>query len=154
MKLVLLCGSPGVGKLTVAKELQKITGFRFLHNHLVADAVVSIFDYGNPAAKELNASIKLSLYKVAAIGGVNGVISTFTHYNDNQTQDFLWQCTSLIKKYKGEICCVKLSCDFKTLKKRIKSRSRANTKKIRSVAKLKRVLASNTSLQGEDYLHR
>ncbi len=37
--LVYLYGPPAVGKLTVATELQRLTGFRLFHNHLTVDAL-------------------------------------------------------------------------------------------------------------------
>lgn len=43
MKLVLLHGPPAVGKLTVAKELSKLTGIPLFHNHLTRDMVEGIY---------------------------------------------------------------------------------------------------------------
>lgn len=37
MEFVLLYGPPAIGKLTIAKELQKLKGYKLLHNHLVVD---------------------------------------------------------------------------------------------------------------------
>ena len=37
MKLIFLHGLPGVGKLTVAREFAKLTGFKVFHNHLAVD---------------------------------------------------------------------------------------------------------------------
>ena len=34
MKLLFIHGSPAVGKLTVANEIAKLTGFKVFHNHL------------------------------------------------------------------------------------------------------------------------
>ena len=33
MKTVYIYGAPGAGKLTVGKELSRLTGFSLLHNH-------------------------------------------------------------------------------------------------------------------------
>lgn len=45
MKLIFIYGQPAVGKLTVAKELEKITGYKILHNHLFVDLVRSVFEF-------------------------------------------------------------------------------------------------------------
>ncbi len=37
MQLVYLYGPPGVGKLTVARELVALTGFKLFHNHLAVN---------------------------------------------------------------------------------------------------------------------
>ncbi|MBD0327065.1 MAG: AAA family ATPase, partial [Pyrinomonadaceae bacterium] len=47
MKLIFLHGLPGVGKLTVARELAKLTGFKVFHNHLAVDLVESLFEFGS-----------------------------------------------------------------------------------------------------------
>jgi len=39
MRLVYLYGPPGVGKLTVARELVALTGLKLLHNHLTVNLV-------------------------------------------------------------------------------------------------------------------
>ena len=47
MKLVLIHGAPAVGKLSVARELAKLTGFRLFHNHLTVDLVSAVFPFGS-----------------------------------------------------------------------------------------------------------
>ena len=66
MKLILIYGPPGVGKLSVAKELKQLTGFPVLHNHLVADLIWSIFNaYGAAHTKDLNSRIKMDVFEHA-----------------------------------------------------------------------------------------
>lgn len=45
MELVVIYGAPGVGKLTVARELARKTGYKLFHNHLTVDLVKSLFDF-------------------------------------------------------------------------------------------------------------
>lgn len=47
MKLILIYGSPAVGKLTTANEIAKLTGFKVFHNHLTIDAVKPVFEFGS-----------------------------------------------------------------------------------------------------------
>ena len=46
MKLVFLYGSPGVGKLTVAEALSRLTGYKVFHNHLTANIAHLLFEIG------------------------------------------------------------------------------------------------------------
>ncbi len=46
MKLVFIYGPPAVGKLTVATELVKLTGFKLFDNHVSIDFVKSVFEFG------------------------------------------------------------------------------------------------------------
>jgi cytidylate kinase len=47
MELVFIHGPAGSGKLTVARELSRMTGLRLFHNHLTVDAVTAVFDFGS-----------------------------------------------------------------------------------------------------------
>jgi tRNA uridine 5-carbamoylmethylation protein Kti12 len=46
MKLVFIYGPPAAGKLTVATELSRLTGFKLFHNHVSIQFVESLFEYG------------------------------------------------------------------------------------------------------------
>ncbi len=45
MRLIVLYGMPAMGKLTVAKELQKLCGYELFHNHLTVDLLLSTFEF-------------------------------------------------------------------------------------------------------------
>lgn len=46
MELIFIYGPAVVGKLTIGRELAKLTGFRLFHNHLTVDAIMAVFDFG------------------------------------------------------------------------------------------------------------
>ena len=48
MKLILLYGPPAVGKLTIAKEIARLTGFKLFHAHLTSDLVEAFFHAAPP----------------------------------------------------------------------------------------------------------
>jgi hypothetical protein len=75
MKLIVLHGPPGVGKLAVGQELQKLTGYRLFHNHLTVDMVASVFDFHSHAFRELRERFWLDVLGRAAEEGLPGVIS-------------------------------------------------------------------------------
>ena len=43
MKLVFIIGGSAVGKMTVGQELEKITGLRLFHNHMIIEPILQIF---------------------------------------------------------------------------------------------------------------
>ena len=45
MKAVVIIGSSAVGKMTVAQEVAKRTGFILFHNHMAIEPVLEIFEY-------------------------------------------------------------------------------------------------------------
>jgi hypothetical protein len=76
VKLVFLHGPPGVGKLTVGRELAAITGYGLFHNHLVVNALLAVFEFGSPAFVELREEIWLAVFERAGDAGVPGLIFT------------------------------------------------------------------------------
>ena len=76
MKLIFLHGAPAVGKLTVAEELARLTGFRLFHNHLTVDLVTSLFPFGSEPFIALREQIWLAAFREAAQDDVS-LIFTF-----------------------------------------------------------------------------
>lgn len=48
MNMIFIYGPPAVGKLTVAEELAKITGYKLFHNHLTQDLAREIYPEFGP----------------------------------------------------------------------------------------------------------
>ena len=76
MKLIFLHGAPAVGKLSVARELATLTGFRLFHNHLTVDLVGSLFPFGSEPFVNLREQIWLVAFQEAARNDVS-LIFTF-----------------------------------------------------------------------------
>jgi hypothetical protein len=81
MKLIFISGLPGVGKLTVAKEVSALTGYKLFHNHLVVDLLLSVFEFGTAQFVELRESIWLSVFEQACRAGLPGLVFTFNAEN-------------------------------------------------------------------------
>jgi hypothetical protein len=77
MKLIFIYGSPAVGKLTVAKELASITGYKIFHNHLTFDLASSLFDSFSKPFGVLCEELRLKTFEIAARCGLEGMIFTF-----------------------------------------------------------------------------
>src|SRR5215208_513243 len=77
MKLIFLHGLPGVGKLTVARELAKLTGYKVFHNHLAVDLVESLFEFGSRPFVELREEIWHTVFARAVSANLDGLIFTF-----------------------------------------------------------------------------
>ena len=45
--LVFIFGRAAAGKLTIARELSRLTGLPVFHNHLIVNAVVAVFPFGS-----------------------------------------------------------------------------------------------------------
>lgn len=147
MKLVIIYGPPSVGKLTVGKALAEATGFKLLHNHLVSDLVLSVFQRHTSIAMNLNAQIKNLIFETAAINKQKGIITTFLYDENKKNHIDNWckDCIELMDEYKVPVYLVRLSCDIETLKLRVVNPSRIGTRKITSAQELVRVINEENS---------
>src|SRR5438128_11279342 len=84
MKLILLYGPPAVGKLTIAKEIARLTGFKLFHVHLTADLVEPIFPRGTPSFPKLVWDIRYAVFAEAARANIDGLIFTMVYGRDRE----------------------------------------------------------------------
>lgn len=143
MNLVMLHGLPGVGKLTIARELAKQTGYRLFHNHLTVDLVASVFDFGTAPFIELRESIWLSVLGRAVAEQVPGVLFTFA-FERTVPEGFLPRLRTTVEQGGGRLYLVELTCDREELERRVESPSRAPFGKLRSVELMRRLIADGS----------
>jgi chloramphenicol 3-O-phosphotransferase len=131
MKLIFLYGAPGVGKLTVARELAKLTEFRLFHNHLTVDLVSSLFPFGTEPFVLLREQIWLSAFREAARQNVS-LIFTF---NPERTvrERFIQDTVDVIEAEGGKAVFVELTCSQLELERRLVNPSRSEFGKLRSL---------------------
>ena len=131
MKLVFLHGPPAVGKLTVARELWRLTGFSLFHNHLTVDLVSSLFPFGSESFVRLREQVWLAAFAEAARNDVS-LIFTF---NPERTvrERFIQDTLDVVAAAGGEVVFVELSCAEEELERRMADASRKEFGKLASV---------------------
>lgn len=132
MRLVLLYGLPGVGKLSVARELAALTGYRLFHNHLTVDLVTSVFDFGSEPFVDLREEIWLSVISRAVVEALPGLIFTFV-FERTVRDGFLERLIDAVEDHGGEVLLVELQCAPEELERRLADPGRAAFGKLRSV---------------------
>jgi len=142
MKLIVLYGLPGVGKLTVARELSKLTGARIFHNHLVVDLVNSVFEFGTEPFVELREAIWLAVFSKAVAAELDCLIFTFA-FDRTVQKSFIGKVRSIIEgNGHGEVLFVQLTCSPEELERRIADPSRKKFAKLNSVTQFRELQAS------------
>ncbi len=136
MNLVFIYGAPATGKLTVAIELAKLTGYKLFHNHLTVDLVTSLFDFNSEQAGKLSSKFRLEILEEAAKAKLQGVIFTYV-YAKGLDDPFVSEVVNTVKPHGGNVMFVLLTCKKEELLKRVENDSRKNYKKIHKVDKLK-----------------
>jgi len=132
MRLIFIFGLPATGKLTVAKELAALTGYKLFHNHLVVDLLLSTFDFGSQPFIELREQIWLSVFDQASRSDLPGLIFTFNPERSVRPQ-FVPQTIDLIRNSGHQIDFVELVCPIAELKTRINRPSRLKYRKLSSL---------------------
>lgn len=70
-KLLIIFGSPAVGKTTVGKILESNSDFKLFHNHMAMDGVMHLFGVGTPSEDKLSRIIREGVIREAAEVGIN-----------------------------------------------------------------------------------
>lgn len=130
MKLIFIHGAPAVGKLTVARELAALTGFRLFHNHLTVDLVSSLFPFGSESFIVLREQIWLAALTEAARQNLS-LIFTF---NPERTvrERFIQDAIEVVEAAGGRVVFVELTCGEDELERRMEDWSRKEFGKLAS----------------------
>lgn len=131
MKLIFLYGLPGTGKLTIARELAELTGYKLFHNHLTVDLLLSIFEFGSEPFVELRENIWLSVFDATA-ASLPALIFTFNPENSVR-QSFIEKTIHAVGSRAGEVLFVEVVCDPAELEKRMDTQDRRQHKKLVSL---------------------
>jgi hypothetical protein len=135
MNLIFIHGAPAVGKLTVARELARLTGFRLFHNHLTVDLLSAVFEFGSEPFVTLREQIWLSVFREAAQQKVS-LIFTF---NPEATvrEGFIQDAIETVESAGGKVIFVELHCSSEEAERRLENPSRGQFGKLRSVGQFK-----------------
>lgn len=142
MNFIFIYGPSAVGKLTVAKELAKITKYTLIDNHKTIDFITEYFPFGSASFIRLNDIIKASIYS-ELISKDSSFIVTYCFTGKEDDKQYISKLFREFRQRKIRICLVRLECPEKELLKRVRMDSRKETKKLTSRKKLKERLKRN-----------
>jgi len=113
MKYVWILGPPAVGKMTVGQELEKITGLKLFHNHMIMDIV----SYFSDAMKtgEGGRLTKLFIEKIleaVSEGDSYGLIYTsVSRFDSKSSWDYSMKLVNIFESRGADIYFVELEAD-------------------------------------------
>ena len=139
MKLVFLYGPAASGKLTIARELAKLTGFAVFHNHLIVDAVLAVFPFGSEPFAKLREQFWMATFAEAAARG-RSLVFTFAP-EASVAADFPQRVVALVTEAGGEVLFVRLAVSVAEQERRIANPSRSEFAKLKSVELLRELRA-------------
>lgn len=128
MRVVYLYGPPGVGKLTVARELVALTGFRLLHNHLTVNLVSTLFPYGTADFTRLLRQFRLTMMEEAVRANIDLVVTNVNTGSEDQ-RAFIQSLAEVVSAGGSMTAFVQLTCERDVWLTRIASESRLDERK-------------------------
>ena len=88
--LVIILGPPAVGKMSVGRQLARLTGFPLFHNHLSIEAVLPVFPFGSHPFKRLVSRFRNHMFEEVAASDLPGLIFTFVwSFDEPGSRDFV-----------------------------------------------------------------
>lgn len=154
MKLIFIWGPAASGKLTVARELSAQTGITLFHNHLVVDALLEKFHFGDPEFIRLREAMWMTVFDTAARAG-QSLVFTFQP-EPTVAAGFTDRVRAVIEEAGGEIRFVRLTVSRGEQERRIGSEARKEFRKLTSVELLRALhgdfAASEEAMPGADLL--
>lgn len=131
--VVLIYGPPASGKLTVAKELSKITPYKIFHNHQVNDLLRLFMSSENKNFWTYVHRLRYEILSILLKENVSPILTMV--YNSYYPENFKEYCR-IAKKNNAKIFFVQLRPSKKTLLQRVRGQSRKKYGKMKSVRKM------------------
>jgi len=129
MKLVFIYGPPASGKLTVATELSKLTGYKLFHNMLTVDLAQSVLDWNDENFGDLTTKYRLITFEEAAKAKVEGIVFTYAYF-PKVDDPFIKEVIETVEGQGGEVCFVQIYAEKEKLLERVDNDSRKKLKKL------------------------
>ena len=108
MHFVCVFGPPAVGKMTVGRELARLTGYKLLHNHMTVEPVLDIFPFGSPPFGRLVNEFRRRILEEAVAADLPGLVFTLVWGLEDE-RDRAWsRRTSTWWRPRGRVTFVEL----------------------------------------------
>jgi chloramphenicol 3-O-phosphotransferase len=135
MQLIFIWGGAASGKLTVAKELARLTSLPLFHNHLVVDALLERLPFGDPEFVRLREQMWMAGFETAA-SQERSLIFTFAP-EPTVLDGFTERVEALLERFDGKVRYVRLVLSEVEQERRIANESRTQFKKLVSLDMLR-----------------
>jgi hypothetical protein len=76
MDLLVIFGPSAVGKMTVGREIARLTGYKLFHNHMTVEPVLELFEFGSPSFVRLVSEFRTRVIEEACESDLPGLVFT------------------------------------------------------------------------------
>ncbi len=129
MNLIIICGPPASGKMSVGQALQKLTGYKLFYNHMSLELVNQFFDFGTPNFSNLDKKIRFDIFNEIANSDIDGLIFTMVWaFSEKEDEEYIDEIIEVFKNRVPKVGLVELVCDLDERLKRNKHEHRLKHK--------------------------
>lgn len=137
MELIFLHGTAAAGKLTTARALEVLLGYPVFHNHLVVDALTTVFPFGSEPFVRLREEFWLQVFADAARTARS---LTFTFAPEATVQlGFPARARARVESSGGRVWFVRLAVTESEQERRIGNDDRKQFHKLTDLSALRRL---------------
>jgi chloramphenicol 3-O-phosphotransferase len=129
-RLIFIHGPVASGKLTIARELSRLTGLPLFHNHMVVDTLLGVFPFGSAAFVQLREAMWNDVFDAALADG-RSLIFTFAPER-TVSPDFPAQLAARMAAGGGRVDFVAVTCPADVQRQRMENASRQASGKLSS----------------------
>lgn len=128
--LIVLNGPPGVGKLTVARELALILRAKLLDAHTVYNVAFALTEFRSPAFYETVRAVEAIAHeRVRALPAETPVIMTTAAFEGSEWADESWGRLTALAEERNGMAVALLRCSLEENERRIASEGRGAKRK-------------------------
>ncbi len=122
MHVLFLYGPAAAGKYTIGQLLSERLAIPLLHNHLVVDVALTLFEFGSDGFKQLRADLWQSAFAAAAQHQQSFIFT----FNPEATValDLIENLEASITRQGGQMHYIELQCNDETVLERLNNPSR------------------------------
>jgi len=145
MELIFLHGTAASGKLTTARALEVFLGYPVFHNHLVVDALTTVFPFGSEPFVRLREQFWLQVFTDAASTARS---LTFTFAPEATVElGFPTRACDRVEAHGGRVCFVRLLVSRSEQERRIANEDRKQFHKLTDLNTLRRLRHYRTGIE-------
>lgn len=126
MHMLFIYGPPASGKLTIGREVARLSGYALFHNHLIMDALMAVFRFGSAEFVTLREKFWTETIQAAARSG-RSLVFTFCP-EPNVGAGFPKRLEALVQQEGGTVSFIRLEISEEEQERRLVSPTREGGK--------------------------
>jgi len=127
---ILIFGPQAVGKMTIGRELGRLTGGRLLYNHMLIDLLTEFFPFGTAPFERLLEETRHRIAEEAAGAGVNLILTGAWAFDDPSVLAIVQRWVAAIEARGASYGFVELRAPLEVRLERNRSALRRSAKKL------------------------